>query len=130
MTLFKFGNFEFLEYILLDSYSIIPNARLDADTFSDANGVLHRDALEHTKTKITFYLIELSQSEMKNIMYGLTSNYIDFKQRNSNCTYFDTETFTEKTGHFYLESNMEMKIKEIRNGEFIFSQTKLTFVEY
>lgn len=130
MTLFKFGDFEFLEYVLLDTYSIIPNARLDSDSYTDANGVLHRDTLEHTKTKIEFITTELSQSEMKQIMEGLTSNYIDYKQRNAICTYFDTETFKEKTGRFYLDSSFKMKIKEIRNGEFIFGQTQFVFVEY
>lgn len=130
MTLFQFGSFEFLEHIELDSYVIIPNARLDMDSYTDANGVLHREALEHTKTKITFSLLELSQSQMAEVMNGLTSNYIDFKQRDATCTYFDPETNSVKTGHFYLSSNLELRIKEVRKGEFIYSPTELVFVEY
>lgn len=130
MTLFNFGSFDFLKYIELDSYKITPNARLDMDSFTDANGVLHRGALEHTKSKVEFSLLELSQSEMQEVMEGLTSNYIDYKQRDATCTYFDPENNGTKTGHFYLDSNLQLTIKEIRDGEFIYNKTTLKFVEY
>ena len=49
--LFKFGNYTFPnKYILWDTFETNPNQRQDLDSYTDANGLTHRNAISHTKT--------------------------------------------------------------------------------
>ncbi len=131
--LFKFGNFDLTEYIVADSFKPLPNARFDMDSYTDANGKMHRNALEHTRTKITFNLVPMNAEDMKTVMQGIVSNYINYNERNAICTYFDYENWTEKTGEFYLDPNLTFNVLSadpITKVAEEFGETPMTFTEY
>ena len=77
-VLFKFGDYEFpSEYIAEGGYSCKPNQRQDLDPYTDATGLTHRNALQHTKTEVSITTrSNLTWDEMTSIIQGLTSNYI------------------------------------------------------
>lgn len=130
-SLFTFGGYEIPnKYVIEGSYKIAPNRRQDLDTYRDADGILHRTALSHTATTIEFSTGYLYESEMNELMAGIRSNYINYNERDANCTYFDPENNSYKTGHFYLDSNTQWGIKQILNGEKIYDSVKFAFVEY
>ena len=131
--LFQFGKFDLTEYMVAGSYDSIPNARFDLDSYTDAKGVTQRTALAHTRTKVTFRTVEMDAETMKHIMQNVVGNYIDYKERNADCAYFDTENMTMKTGRFYLDSNFKQNVKyadPITKLPTEYGETTFTFTEY
>lgn len=129
--LFQFGEYIFPnQYILLDTYDIAPNQRQELGGYTDGNGVLHRNALEHTKTQIQFSVRKRPQAVHQEIMSNMRANYINHKERDSNCVYYDTETGVYKTGHFYLDPNMQFHLERIKDGLLYYGETQFLFIEY
>lgn len=127
--LFTFGNFDLTPYMVAKKYKIRPNARLDLDSYTDATGETHRNALRHTKTIVTLSIMPMSKEEKIDFMQKITSNYINPLERDANCTYYDEEYDVEKTGHFYLDPNLEFAV--IEDGENKrYDETKMIFTEY
>ncbi|MCI9081438.1 MAG: hypothetical protein HFI70_03785 [Lachnospiraceae bacterium] len=131
--LFEFGNYTFPnKYIKFDTYDIAPDQRQDLNSFTDGNGVTNRNALEHTKTNITFTTIPMPEKAMDSILSNLEANYINQKETNANCTYFNPRKRTYTTGHFYLDPSVKFRIKkEDDNGKAIqYNETQWIFTEY
>lgn len=129
--LFKFGHCSFAKKIKADSYSITPNARQDMDSYRDADGVLRRNALQHTASIIEFDTIPMWESQFNALMTSMRAQYLNSNERDANCTYFDPETGTVgKTGHFYLDSNFKVSIKQVWGGKILYDSCHFKFVEY
>lgn len=128
--IFTFGSANFSNLIRAGSYQITPNARQDLDSYRDADGVLQRNALKHTATVIEFDVKMLKEPNMRALMNAITGSYINFNERDAECTYFDPETGTMKSGHFYLDSNLQFSIYAVWNGEIFYNETHFKFVEY
>lgn len=126
--LFKFGTYTFPDtYIKEGGYDIKPNQRQDLDSYTDNNGLTHRNALQHSKTQIVITTRKLSWDEVADIMTNLVANYIKDRERDANCTYFDTEYFRMSTGHFYLDPSQSTKINCVGKN---YEELTFTFVEY
>lgn len=132
MLLFKFGNFEFpSKYIKRDTFDTAPNQRQDLDSYTDGYGVTKRNVLSHTKTQIQFTTRKMSGAEMRFIMDALISNYISYRERNAQCTYYDDETGTYKTGEFYLDPSLQFRRTEVdESGVKQYGEMQWTFIEY
>lgn len=131
-VIFKFGNYQIPNrFIEWDSYTIKPNQRQDLDSYTDANGLTHRNALSHTKSDVEFKIRKLLEKDARSIINGITSNYINSKERDANCEYYDPESGTNKTGHFYLDPSQQFKISGIdAEGNLIYDAINFRFVEY
>ena len=129
-TLFKFGSADFANMIRSGSYKITPNARQDLDSYRDADGVLRRTALAHTATVIEFDVKMLKESELRPLLNAITGSYINYNERDAQCTYFDPETGSMKSGHFYLDSNFALSLYALWDGEPFYNETHFKFVEY
>lgn len=127
--LFKFGTFDLTPYMVAKKYKIRPNARLDLDSFTDAEGVTRRTALKHTKTIVTLSIVPLEKEEKIHFMSQITNNYINPLERDANCTYYDEEYDIEKTGHFYLDPNLEFVINEDGENK-KYEEFSMKFTEY
>lgn len=132
MSFFKFGAFEFPEkYIKWGSINIAPNQRQDMESYTDGYGVTQRNTLAHTKTQIQFTTLAMSGAEMRSIMNSVVANYQDYKERDAQCAYYDDETGTYKTGHFYLDPSLTFNVNE-RRGDTVTKYGEMTwlFIEY
>ena len=128
--LFKFGDFIFPnKYIKWDSYDSAPSQRQSLDAYTDANGVTHDNALEHSKTEIKFTTLKMWEDEWENIMNNMVRNYINFKARDAHCSYFDFETCQYKTGHFYFDKSFRASANVIE-GRLKYNEAEWTFIEY
>ena len=126
--LFKFGTYIIPEeYIAEGGYDIKPNQRQDLDPFTDQFGVTHRNALQHTKTDIELTIRPLKWTDFQTLVSNLVSNYSIINERDAQCEYLDLETFTMKTGHFYLDPSCQFKIKKLNDRMDAFT---LRFTEY
>ena len=47
----------------------------------------------------------------------MVKNYKNKKERDANCTYYDTEHFKYETGHFYLDPSLQTRLLGIKDGE-------------
>ncbi len=129
-TLFKFGNADFANKIRASTYSVTPNARQDLDSYRDADGVLQRTALQHTATIVEFSTKSMREDEMRPLIDAMVGSYINFNERDAICTYYDFETGTMKTGHFYLDSNWKLSLYGLWNGVPYYNEVPFKFVEY
>lgn len=128
--LFQFGDYIFpLKYIQWDSFDTAPAQRQSLDAYTDANGVTHDNAIEHTKTEIKFKTNKMSYEEWKTLIGNITRNYINVKARDANCWYFDFESCQYKSGHFYLDKSLRISAN-IVNGEPRIGEVDWTFIEY
>lgn len=126
--LFKFGNFVFpMEHIAENGWNISPNQRQDLEPFADANGLTHRNAVEHTKSNISIKTLEIEWEDMDSIMENMEKNYINFLERDAMCEYYDPETRTYKTGHFYLDPSVNFAVKTFG---IMYGEMTWTFIEY
>lgn len=126
--LFTFGGASFANRIKADSYNITPNARQDMDSYRDADGVLQRNALQHTATIIEFDTIPMWSNKFHALMGSI--HYINEYERDAMCSYYDPETGTTKTGHFYLDSNFKVSIKQVWGNMILYDACHFKFVEY
>lgn len=129
-NVFYFGSCAFDNLIKADSLSITPNARQDIDSYRDANGLLHRTALSHTATIIEFDTIPMWESKWNDLISSLVSNYIVYEERDAMCSYYDSENCEMKTGHFYLDSNFQTKVKQQWGNKKLYDSNHFKFVEY
>lgn len=129
--LFRFGNYTFPnEFIKWDSYDQNPDQRQDINDYTDANGFTHREALEHGKTQVQFATVKLKEKDVDNIMSNLTKNYINYRERDAYCTYYDIETRTYRTVHMYLDPSLKFRIRGEQGGKLVFGETTFLFIEY
>ncbi|WP_337663849.1 DUF6711 family protein [Suilimivivens sp.] len=129
--LIRFGSYTFPDkYIDADSVKIAPGRRQDLNSTQDANGILRRNALDHTRSTVQFSTGKLYESEMEEIMTGITGNYLNEKERDAQCSYYDTEYRCYRSGHMYLDSNMEWTPCGIAGGEMVYGPVTFVFTEY
>lgn len=133
MAQFRFGSFDFPDRLIKwGGINAKPAQRQDLDSYTDGYGVTQRNALEHTKTEIQLTTLSMSGEDMRMIMSGITSNYINDKERNANCTYYDDENCSYVTGKFYLDPSLEFNRKEVDGNGVVtkYGEMKWTFIEY
>lgn len=129
--LFQFGYYKIPDkYIDSDKIRIAPNRRLDLNSYQDANGILQRNALSHTRTTVEFTTGKLYEHQMRELVDGIVGNYLNEKERDAQCSYYDTEHFVYKTGHFYLDANTEISPCGMAGGEIIYAPVTFSFTEY
>lgn len=125
---FQFGSYTIPNsYIAEDGYDCTPNQRQDIDPYTDGNGITHRNALDHTKSDVIITFRALSWNKFTSLVQGISSNYINPKERDALCTYLDMETMTMKTGHMYLDPSCKFKVKTLNKRVNSFT---LRFTEY
>lgn len=125
--LIKVGNYTIpLTYMKLESYKSAPDQRQDLDSYRDADGVLHRNVLPHTATKIEFETPYLFMSQFQELIQGIRANYLSNLARDCTLTYYDEETNTYKTGHFYMPGTMEYTMYNKQ----IYAPCRFAFIEY
>lgn len=125
---FKFGDYIIPgEYIAEDGYDCTPNQRQDLEPYTDGNGITHRNAVEHTKSDVTLTFRELTWAQFTDLITGITSNYINPKERDAICNYLDMESVSISTGHMYLDPSCKFKLKRLNEKVNAFT---LRFTEY
>lgn len=119
------------EYILHDSYEVEPDQRLDLDSTRDLTGVMHRNVLKHTATRIDFTVPHINNYQHDYLMDLLHRNMSDTHSKTITLYYWDDEFCEYKTGKFYIP-DIKFKIWGVdeEKGTILYNQTKLAFIEY
>ena len=101
--LIKVGDYKIPHsYIGAESYSAVKNTQ-DIDSYRDANGELHRDALEHTPYKVEFETRNmLTNTEFSTLMRNIKSNFINTLEKKANVTLYLPEEDDYVTQDIYM----------------------------
>jgi len=130
--LLKVGNYEIdgYKYINYADYNVTWNSQ-DLDSYRDANGVLHRNALSHRVAKVEFELREgLTNDEVATFMGNISSNYTNATERKASVTVFVPELNDYVTQDMYM-SDPQFKIRRIdRNNIIRYEKTRIAFIGY
>lgn len=133
MAQFRFGSFDFPDkFIENNKVNVKPNQRQSIDAYTDSFGLTHDNGVPHTKTEVSFSTLPMSGAEFRSIMDGIRSNYIDYILRDAECRYYDDESGTFKTGHFYFDKSFQANRKEVDKQGIPtkYNEMTWTFIEY
>lgn len=130
--LLKVGNYEIdgYRYINYSDYKVTYNSQ-DLDSYRDALGVLHRNALEHRVAKVEFSTREgLTNDEVATFMGAIRSNYTNATERKASVTVFIPEINDYITQDMYM-SDPQFDIKVISKTNVIkYNKTRIAFIGY
>ena len=117
------------EYINEKSYKVTRNIQ-DLDSYRDANGFLHRNALEHVPLKIEINTREnLTNTQLAAFLGAIRNKYINENERKCRVTAFVPELNTYVTQEMYMP-DPEITIKIIRNGVIKYDSVRLAWIGY
>lgn len=129
-TLLKLNGTTFpLEYIKFETYNITPNQRMDLDSYRDLTGVLHRQVLKHTATKIEFQTPYMTEKKLNTMLSIINSSLSNFDERKVTVEYYDVETNTHKSGSFYMP-DISYTIYNVVGTKIIYNPIRIAFIEY
>ena len=117
------------KYISLTSYVSTPNQRQGLDSYQDNLGKLHRNTLDHTRSKLEWNTPPLFERELLSLQNILNSGIINAKERKLKIIHYCFDTHTYEQGEFYMP-DITFTPLLIRNGEVLMDKVRLAFIEY
>lgn len=129
--LIKVGNYTIPadKYIKANGYSVTKNTQ-DLDSYRDANGVLHRTALEHYVHKVEFETpAMLTNKEMSALMANIRDNYLVAAERKVLATIYVPELDAYETQEMYMP-DPQFTIYGIFNNVIRYNSIRFAFIGY
>lgn len=131
--LLKVGNYEIdgTYYINWDKYNVTYQIQ-DLDSYRDANGVLHRNALPHVPIKVEFETREnLTNADMATFFGAIRSNYTNAAERKASIKAYVPEIDDYITQDMYM-SDPQFKIKKIepKTNVIKYESVRVAFIGY
>ena len=129
--LIKVGDYEISakNIISAEGISITRNVQ-DLETYRDANGVLHRKALEHAPIKVEFSTRNmLTDEQMQDFLSNIRRNYTNEAERKVLATVYVPELGSYRICEMYLATPTP-EIYGILNGKLYYKSMRLAFIEY
>lgn len=117
--------------IKAESYRVTPNQRFESSANRSVTGMLVRQTVSHTASKIEFETIPMTQTDVKTIEAILNSAYVDSLQRKLKIKYYDTSADDYKEGDFYVP-DVEYSIQRIdlTKNKIHYNSIRYAFIEY
>ena len=127
--LLKIGNEIFnMKYIKEKTYKGYASVQ-DLDSYRDANGVLHREALSHVPIKCEFETIPLDNDQYGQIMDMIRRNYINELERKVSITAFILEYNGYVTQDAYM-AEPQPQIQTIKDNKIQYAPLRIAFIGY
>lgn len=127
--LLKIGNEIFnMKYIKEKTYKGYASVQ-DLDSYRDANGVLHREALSHVPIKCEFETIPLDNEQYGQIMDMIRRNYINELERKVSITAFILEYNGYVTQDAYM-AEPQPQIQIIKGNKIQYEPLRMAFIGY
>lgn len=115
--------------ISADGIKITRNVQ-DLDSYRDANGILHREALEHAPIKVEFSTRNmLTDNELQLFLKNIRSRYISESERKVLATVYVPELGEYKTCEMYI-ATPEPEIWGVKNDVLYYKPMRISLVEY
>lgn len=128
--LLKIGNYEVPHSIIrAETYQVARNGQ-DLDSYRDANGKLHRTALEHFVIKVEFETKPLlTDQQFGDFMSNISANYTDVTEKKAMATAFIPELNDYMTQEVYVP-DIKPTIYYADNNKVQYNQIRLAFIGY
>lgn len=101
--LIKVGSYKIPhKYIGAESYTVYKSVQ-DLDSYRDADGKLHRNALSHAPNKVEFDTVNMmSNTEFSELMGNIRNNFTNENERKASVTLYLPETDSYVTQDMYM----------------------------
>lgn len=116
------------KFIKLATYDVTPNQRIETSADRSAGGVLVRDTVSHTPSKIEFQTPHMYEDDVQTLM-GILSIGTGNLQRDVSLQYFCPDTQSYQSGTFYVPDT-KFSIYRIDNGRLVYQPIRIAFIEY
>lgn len=129
--LVKVGDYEIPadKYIKVQSYKTTLSVQ-DLDSYRDANGVLHREALEHRVNKVEFETpAMLTNTQMAELFSNIKNNYTVPVERKFIGTFYVPEFDDYVSQEMYM-SDPAFTIYAIMDGVIKYNPVRVAFIAY
>ena len=112
-----------LSFIKANSYSSSPNQQSDRNTYVDEQGMLHRDVLPHTSTKIEFETVPMNLNQKIQFQkYFPRRTVVELE-------YWNDETNDYEIGTFYVPT-IEFSVYAVWGNDIRYNPIRVAFIEY
>ena len=120
-----------LKYVKAESYKVTPNQRLEASANRSATGLLVRQTVAHTASKVDFETPPINNSDVSAINTLFTNAYSDSLQRKLDLRYYDPSIDDYKTGTFYIpDIDYNIISVDANKKKIQYSSLQISFIEY
>lgn len=118
------------KYIAADSYQYTKSGQ-DLDSYRDANGVLHRNALSHTVAKIEWQTPPMRLRDFAKLMELFNSNFTNELERRVHVKYYDFNTDAYLEGDMYVpDFTPQIYSVDTSKKEMIIRPVRFALIEY
>ena len=118
-------------FIRYNTYEVEPCQRLDLDSTRDLTGVMHRNVLAHTATRIDFTVPHIDNFKHDCLVDMLHRNMSDVHSKTITLYYWNDEFHRYDTGKFYMpDIKFHIRSVDEEKGTILYNETKLAFIEY
>lgn len=119
-----------LKYIKYETFQAVWSV-VDFDSYRDANGELHRDAVSNRRTmKVEWETPDLSNSELETLMTNIKAQFTSAKAKSCNVTAWMPEEGAYKTDKCYLTSDVNFTIRYADATKLRYDPVRLAFIGY
>jgi len=128
--LIKVGNYTIPHSVIrLESYQVYRSVQ-DLDSYADANGQLHRTALEHVPCKVEFETPALmTASVFADLMNNIRGQFVNALERKGLVTLYVPETDSYETQYMYMP-DIQPTIYSVHTGQPQYNSIRLAFIGY
>lgn len=112
-----------LSFIKANSYSSSPNQQSDRNTYVDEQGLLHRDVLPHTSTKIEFETVPMNLNQKMQFQKFFPNRTV------VELEYWNDETNDYEIGKFYVPT-IEFSVYAVWGNDIRYNPIRVAFIEY
>lgn len=117
-----------LDCIRADTYKAQVNTS-DLDSYTDANGVLHRNVLSHQSNKVEWNTIAMHQRQMQNYLNILRGIFGENPERKAECEIYVPEWDRYYRGTFYMP-DYQFEIKWASENDIFYNECRFALIEY
>ena len=118
-----------LSLIRAETYSVFKSVT-DLDSYVDANGFLHRNALDHIANKVEFETIPLlTDKQFANLMTNLYAQMSSTLERKASVTCYIPETDSYVTQDMYMP-DIKPTLYYADANKIQYNQIRLAFIGY
>lgn len=128
--LIKVGSYTIpLSLIRAETYTVFKSVT-DLDSYVDANGLLHRNALDHIANKVEFETVPLlTNAQFSSLMTNLYAQMSSTLERKASVTLYIPETDTYVTQDMYMP-DIKPTLYYADATKIQYNQVRLAFIGY
>lgn len=116
------------EYMRADTYKATYNGQ-DIDSYRDADGLLHRNALPHFVPKVEFNTPHITNVQAQALLGLIRSQYLDTVEKKVSVKCYIPELDDYLTQDMYIP-DIEFQIFKADGNDIIYNETRIAFIGY